>query len=481
MSEAISPVFAILCRVRQNDKFHRRRHGILPQVGGEALKTIGLFLLFACQIAAASEPQWWTNQKRACGLSPSLAYETWRQQGFPCPGGAPPVNDQERQRQQQLELERQRELQRQRDEAEHKQKADDADRKGLEAANRGDWKGAANWFIAALEFTPKSTEIRAHVDRAKTALADAGSAAEILALRQRIEDSIAAANIEALRQNLEDDATARRLAVMAGDFRSQTKPKHEPIISRSERGPQVLYPVLVRPVSPNSPPAKVLAQYQSKIKEVDEEIHRAQEALRHLIESNTQSEEERLEWTKESQEATIDAQNLGVKLVIDLIGAHVDHLAETSGQERANVLNHLLNRAEEGGPRNSIHAAYGMLLNRKDELERIHKEVRLAGKENDLRIKIGEFSVNKHTKFTGEDFWDIVSQLKKVEELAGPSKDLLDAAYTIYRQAASFDNLALIQGNQEKALQAAAGLRRYIVKLEAQKKVAKARASVKAP
>src|SRR5258708_36418617 len=97
------------------------------------IPTIGLLVVFAYQLAVASEPQWWTNQKRACGLSPTLAYETWRKQGFPCYSGAPPVNDQEQQRQRPLELERQRQLQRQHEEAEREQKADAAHPKGPEA------------------------------------------------------------------------------------------------------------------------------------------------------------------------------------------------------------------------------------------------------------------------------------------------------------------------------------------------------------
>lgn len=43
-----------------------------------------VFLALTSQVLRAAEPQWWTDQKKACGLSPSLAYETWRQQGFPC-------------------------------------------------------------------------------------------------------------------------------------------------------------------------------------------------------------------------------------------------------------------------------------------------------------------------------------------------------------------------------------------------------------
>lgn len=48
--------------------------------------TVGLLVVvFALPYAMASEPQWWTDQKRACGLSSSLDYQTLTQQGFPCP------------------------------------------------------------------------------------------------------------------------------------------------------------------------------------------------------------------------------------------------------------------------------------------------------------------------------------------------------------------------------------------------------------
>jgi hypothetical protein len=49
--------------------------------------TLGLLLAFGCRLAMAQEPQWWTDQKRACGLSSSLDYQTWTQQGSPCPAG----------------------------------------------------------------------------------------------------------------------------------------------------------------------------------------------------------------------------------------------------------------------------------------------------------------------------------------------------------------------------------------------------------
>ena len=47
--------------------------------------TFGLLAALVCPLAVAHEPQWWTDQKRACGLASNLDYQTWTQQGSPCP------------------------------------------------------------------------------------------------------------------------------------------------------------------------------------------------------------------------------------------------------------------------------------------------------------------------------------------------------------------------------------------------------------
>jgi predicted amino acid-binding ACT domain protein len=275
---------------------------------------------------------------------------------------------------------------------------------------------------------------------------------------------------------MEDDLTAQRLVLMSESFRGQTVsvPLHEPVVVPVSAGARKrLYPALKRPVLSGTPPAMVLAQSQTEIRDVDQKIRRAQFALRRLIESNTQSEEQRVEWVKVSEEATVEAQDLSLNLVLDLVDAHVDHLAKVRNEEGLDVLNHLMNRTPESGRKNSLHAAYGMLLGRKQELERIKSEIRFASKSQDLRQKISTFSLNRDTKYSWENLWDVVSQFKKVEEFSGPSKDLLDAAYTIYKQAASFENLSAIRANQEKTLQAAATLHKYIVRLEEQKRASK--------
>jgi uncharacterized protein YutE (UPF0331/DUF86 family) len=346
------------------------------------------------------------------------------------------------------------EAQRQRD-----AEATEQNNMGLDAWKKRDWATAADHFQKALQNNPDNQTFEDNLDRANKKL------------EEQHNNEVGLRNMEQIMQDL--NQSRRNSTIPSSPLGIDDNKINATTIDRNNRGAGGLGIDDDRPSQSNDPstfPAKILATYQPEIKEVEAEIHRAQDALRQLIRLNTQSEEQRLEWTKESEKATIDAQRLSVNLVIDLVGAQVDHLAKVAGQERAVALNHLLNRAERDGSGNSIHAAYGMLINRKDELERMHNDVRLIGKENDLRKKIEDFSVNKDAKFTMENLWDVVSQLKKVEELAGPSKDLLDAACTIYSQATSLDNLAMIQANQEKTLQAAAVLRDYIVRLEAQKK-----------
>jgi len=51
------------------------------------MTTIGLLVAFACPFVTAQQPQWWINQKRACGLAPNLDYATWARQGYPCRSG----------------------------------------------------------------------------------------------------------------------------------------------------------------------------------------------------------------------------------------------------------------------------------------------------------------------------------------------------------------------------------------------------------
>jgi hypothetical protein len=122
------------------------------------------------------------------------------------------VQEQQQLEQQQEELNRLQKLRE--EEEEQARQAQEADAAGLAAASRGDWVEAANRFMEALSYAPDDAAIRAHLDRANVALADAQSAAQITDFRHRIEDQIAAANIAALRKATEDAFVAQRLKAL---------------------------------------------------------------------------------------------------------------------------------------------------------------------------------------------------------------------------------------------------------------------------
>jgi|SRR5688572_1166305 len=76
---------------------------------------IAVLLCAGISPAQSAEPGWWTQRKRECGLPPNLAYNTWVNQGSPCPAasrtapGAPPASDNAAERQrQETEAERRR-------------------------------------------------------------------------------------------------------------------------------------------------------------------------------------------------------------------------------------------------------------------------------------------------------------------------------------------------------------------------------------
>lgn len=246
----------------------------------------------------------------------------------------------------------------------------------------------------------------------------------------------------------------------------------------------IFFPLFRSPVAPNSAPAKVLLAHQTEVEQIDEQIHKAQEALRGLIENNKAGGEQREEWEKESEEATTDAEGLSIKLVLDLAGGFNDELTDASEEERAEVLNKILNRAPEDANNPEAQTLYAMMVDRKEQLERQAEKLRLTGKLNDLSDKIenGDKPIDEKAQYAvwianAQAVWDTVSQSKKVEELSGPWADILDSAYTIYRQADSLDHLAQIENNNDKILVAQASLQRLIRQLVLKKQAAKARAA----
>jgi len=184
---------------------------------------------------------------------------------------------------------------------------------------------------------------------------------------------------------------------------------------------------------------------------------------------------------KHSESASVEAQDLAINLVLDLIGARVGQWSQINQRERTEILNALTNRStgsrdlalERLFPQTmfrdrGLHTAFGALLNQKDYLDQLNQLVRLGSKSNDLRVKIRDFKAGKRPIM--EDVWDVFLQFKKVEELAGPAKDLADSAIVIIRQIESNRILALTKRNQENIYLASKKLSAQIAKLVAEKK-----------
>lgn len=67
--------------------------------GALSISLLAVLMIATTSEALAQEPAWWTQQKKDCGLSSSLAYNDWVAQGMPCnssggrnSGNPPPIN-----------------------------------------------------------------------------------------------------------------------------------------------------------------------------------------------------------------------------------------------------------------------------------------------------------------------------------------------------------------------------------------------------
>jgi hypothetical protein len=381
----------------------------------------------------------------------------------------------EEQRQQQQQEEQQR-----RDAAQRRQTAEQADLRGRGFERSASWQDAVNWFTYAVQLAPDNAAFRADLLRATSALHDASSAAQIHALQQKFRDSAAAQQVGSLSDRTQDDAAARRIAEIGVAFGNTaasarlTQPvpavrPARPIAVPVPAPGMVLYPVLSKPVPPNSPIGATLARAQPQIRTVDARLRGAEEALRRLIRSNDASEEERGEWVRSSEEASIEAADLAITLTLDLAAANTEVKQVIQTYESEDVLTRLLSRSPQEAHRKSLHTAYGILKNRKAELERESKAVYALSKASDLRTRVRDFSM-KNSELTRRDVWDSAMLLSRpLEDAGGTWTDLSDAALVIYKQASSLERLAVIQNNQEQSLKASQVLRAYIHRLQIEK------------
>ena len=118
---------------------------------------LSFIVLLSSFKAISQEPAWWTQQKRDCGLSPSLAYETWKAQGEPCNRGGTPISAQERAENRQ---------------AHQHAHANTYNDKAISLVKEGKYGSAIKYYQKALKHWPGNQTIRQNLERAISYLSD---------------------------------------------------------------------------------------------------------------------------------------------------------------------------------------------------------------------------------------------------------------------------------------------------------------------
>lgn len=215
---------------------------------------------------------------------------------------------------------------------------------------------------------------------------------------------------------------------------------------------------------------QVLTARQKELAEVDRKLADAEKALERLKGQNEESEQQLEEWTESSEEASNDAERLGIALLLDLAGEDVEDLTQLNQLQRSEALNAVLNRLN--GADLVPHAVLKELIEESESLERAKTDVEAAGKLETLREKIEDLHKPvADPRFSQEEVLDMEMAVNKpLEDAMGPFRDLTDAAYTVYKQAVSLDRMAVIEKNQEQSLKAAEALRQTVKTLVARKR-----------
>jgi hypothetical protein len=139
---------------------------------------IGMIALCACPILSAQSNQEWMAYKRACGLRSDLDYQTWTQQGSPCParnsgnsngdnGAAARAAEADAAARRQREAE----IERQRIDAENERQRAEAERQAKFEHDKGEALGELKGIAGGSDFTSPSG--LKHIDPINSGLKDA--------------------------------------------------------------------------------------------------------------------------------------------------------------------------------------------------------------------------------------------------------------------------------------------------------------------
>lgn len=347
---------------------------------------------------------------------------------------------------------------------------------------QGNWSAALWHYRQALALHPNDAHIQnliataaANLERDQAAARDRAANAHAM---EEINGLLSSMDATIAQQRQNAAATASIDAIGAAfDGRvprhhSATTPASDalPVLSPDAR--PILFLALHHPVPANSAPAMALLKAQPSLHQLDLEIARTQTALSRLIATNQVNSDQHTEWERESAEATNDAERIGLNLVFDLASAHVDHKIDENEERAGEALDELMQTDPLQPVPDDLRKKGEQLIAERHHLKTAAEILR---NQKDLDNEVLDRNDHETSSLTLADLYEVVTKIKKVEDLAGPSNDLIDAAYTIYRQADSLDHLAQLDLADERTLQASAALRRTLKTLVAQRIAVKAR------
>jgi tetratricopeptide (TPR) repeat protein len=382
-----------------------------------------LLVILSVSSAIAAEPAWWTQQKRDCGLSPSLDYETWKRMGSPCTRGPSGPSAAEIAAQQAAAAQRQREAAaQQRRDAE----ATAQNNRGLDAWKEQDWATAADCFEKAVQNAPDNQTYKDNL------------AAANQKLKEQRDHEIAVHNMQ---QSIQNWAQTLSAAPSSGEMDFMSAEPARPTLEFGD--PNIVEPVLIK------------ASIQS-LSKIQAEIQGVQEALKRLTRSTSIDANERKEWEKRSADALRDSYALGADTTANVLTAYTQRQIDAAKKELWRA-NDMLASETDPNRREQLHTAFSALNDRKVELEQAKDAVEKAHDAVDILKKAQDITYSKDQEDSEsliEKAWNVCDKLKILPGWASPAKIIVDASYDIMVQAFSAQRINALDANSEQYLKA---------------------------
>jgi hypothetical protein len=331
---------------------------------------------------------------------------------------------------------------------------------GNQAYRRADYATAIDLYLQALDKTPDDATIKKNLTNARAAK------------KKRDDEEAFRARANAASASLKgvspDDIELKSSGESSLDLKGSAGSGAPLAIKGHNSGS-------VGPSAVAADVAAIVLIRQPDMASLQDEIKRTQEDLKQLKKSSTLDASERNEWEKEAEESMGDARLLGFNLSLDFLGAHIGHQLESANGELNSNLQALSSGVGAGdgdsSRRAGLHTAFAILKNRRDELQRIQGEIKLAQNLEEIREQLNTID-GKGSESTPELIYHLLDKFDSADKV-GPAKDLIDSAYTIYREATSFSLLSTFNDNADRYLEASTKLsQRMVTLVNAQKALA---------